>query len=357
MKSFVIAIVVIFAIQHQLSCEAIALDHFKLLDLKVGNRQFTGRVLTHDDRTCWLLRRDGRMDQIAMDQVSAFSEAGDRFQAHSQSEIKSQLQTEFGKTFEVRTSTHYVVVASRGRGDTYVTAFDQIYRECVRALGSRGFTVERPEFPLIAIVFPDHASYSAYCQSEGIRAAPGMVGYYLASSNRVAMYERPDATEMDSTVIHEATHQVAFNTGIHSRVARHPWWVVEGLATVFEADGVRTRREMSTPVDRVNRERHLWFAEYSRKRRVVHSLEKFVRDDKVFETAVLDAYSEAWALSFFLIETRSTDYGKYLRTLVARDPLAAYDADARLNDFTNAFGSDLDGLETSYLKFMRRIGN
>ena len=340
MRNVALTLAAFFAMQFALPGAASALDHFKLLDLHVGTQQFTGRILTHNDDSCWFLCRDGRLRQIAMDKVTEFSEGSDRFKALSQIELKRNLQAEFGKNFEISTTSHYVVVARHGSADLYASIFDRIYREFVRSFSARGFEVAKPEFPLIAIVFSDRVGFTKYCHDEGVRVQPGLVGYYLPTSNRVAMFERPDATELDSTVIHEATHQVAFNTGIHSRLAKHPKWVVEGLATVFEAEGARTRQDLSTPADRINRERYLWFQEYAQTRRSAHSLASFLRDDRRFETATLDAYSEAWALSFFLIETRSSEYGKYLKQLVARDPLQAYDAESRLNDFTNAFGKD-----------------
>ncbi len=355
MRNVALTLAAVFSMPFALPGAAFALDHFKLLDLHVGTQRFTGRILTHNDDSCWFLCRDGRLRQIAMDKVTDFSEASDRFKAHSQIELKRNLQSEFGKNFEISTTSNYVVVARHGSADIYASIFDRIYREFVRSFSARGFDVSKPEFPLIAIVFPDRAGFTKYCHDEGIHVQTGLVGNYLLSSNRIAMFERPDATELDSTVIHEATHQVAFNTGIHSRLAQHPKWVVEGLATVFEAEGVRSRQDLSTPADRINRERYLWFQEYSRTRRSAHSLASFVRDDRRFETATLDAYSEAWALSFFLIETRSTEYGKYLKQLADRDPLKDYNAESRLNDFTNAFGKDINSLEDLYLRYIGRI--
>ena len=39
------------------------------------------------------------------------------------------------------------------------------------------------------------------------------------------------------TIIHEATHQTAYNVGVHARFADQPRWLVEGLAMMFEAEG------------------------------------------------------------------------------------------------------------------------
>src|SRR5204863_7870023 len=104
---------------------------------------------------------------------------------------------------------------------------------------------------------------------------------------------------LKDTMIHEATHQVAFNTGLHSRVGENPKWVVEGLATVFEAPGIRSSGAGPAVKNRINRERFIWFGNYAKARRKPKSLEAFLSSDDLFKSAVLDAYSEAWAFSFF----------------------------------------------------------
>lgn len=337
------------------SASALALDHFKLLDVVVGKERFEGRVLVHDEQACWLLQRDGRLQQFATSSVSEFAERNGRFRASSVVEIKRQLEAEFGSEFEVCTSNHYVVVARPGSAKAYVSMFERIYIDFVRTFRDRGLKVVETEFPLIAIVFSDQSALQNYCLAEKTRLPSSAIGYYLSSSNRVAMYERPTATEIDITVIHEAVHQVAFNTGVHSRLAKDPVWVVEGLATVFESDGIRNRQGAKSLAERVNRHRYLWFEEYSRTRRSANSLRNFIREDSIFETETLDAYSEAWALSFYLLETRSTEYSRYLKRLAARDPLKEYTADDRERDFTQAFGPNLDRMESAFLLFMKRL--
>jgi hypothetical protein len=354
MKSFV-ATLVFSAILLGPSQTVLAADHFKMLDVKVGDQRYAGRVLIHNGEFCWLLQPDGRLQQFATEQVTDFVELKDRFKAKSNRQIQEQLQAEFGPSFEVRTSNHYVVVARSGSAKAYAALFERIYMDFTLAFRARGLHVVEPEFPLVAIVFPNQTSFLDYCKTENAQVPSAVVGCYLHSSNRVAMYERATAEEIDGTVIHEATHQVAFNTGVHSRVAKHPQWVVEGLATVFEAEGTRNRQGTNKPLDRVNRERYLWFDEYSKNRRPNKSLRDFIREDKLFQAATLDAYSEAWALSFFLLETRSAEYSRYLKKLAERDPLKQYEANAREKDFTAAFGHDLPKVESSYLAFMRGI--
>lgn len=331
-----------------------------LLDLKVGREQLQGRIAAHNDRDCWLLGRDGRLSNFRMDDVTDFSEAEERFRPFSALDLRDRLQTEFGRGYEVHTTPHYLVVAQRGASDRYGKLFERVYRQCHTYFSTRGFRMAEPEFPLVAIVFPDQAGFAKYCRQEGTVPREGLVGFYLTTSNRVALYDREangggTAEDVDDTVIHEATHQIAFNTGIHSRIGQNPQWIVEGIATVFEAEGMRSREAIADHTSRLNLERSEWFRRYRRERRPERSLESFLRDDGLFRRAPLDAYSQAWALTYFLIETRPVEFSRYLKTLAARDPLVRYDAKDRLVDFQTAFGRDVEFLEQSMLRYHDRV--
>jgi len=331
-----------------------------LVDVKIGKNQFSGRVAAANERDCWLLQRDGRLSSFHMDDVADFSEVEPRFRPFSSIDLRDRLQTEFGRGFEVKTTTHYIVAARKGTAERYATLFEQIYRQCHTYFVARGFRMDEPEFPLVAVVFPDQLSFAKYYRSEGAMPLPGVVGFYLTASNRVVLYDRAATgqateTDVDDTVIHEATHQVAFNTGIHSRIGQNPQWVVEGLATLFEADGIRARQAEGDVSDRINSERFEWFQNYRRQRRPTDSLEAFLRDDTLFKRASLDAYSQSWALTFYLVETRPAEFARYLKAISARDPLTRYDADSRVANFRDAFGKDLGVIENGLLRFHDRL--
>ena len=162
---------------------------------------------------------------------------------------------------------------------------------------ARGFHIREPEFPLIAVVLPDQASFLRYCQKDKVPLKPGLRGYYLPSSNRVALFDATrnglgDASDVDDTVIHEATHQVAFNLGIHSRMNADPKWVVEGLATVFEREAARLSNRQANVLSRVNPDRYAWFQRYRQSQRQPGALAKLVQSETFFDAAALDNYSE-----------------------------------------------------------------
>jgi hypothetical protein len=158
------------------------------------------------------------------------------------------------------------------------------------------------------------------------------------------------------TIIHEATHQIAFNTSIHNRAAVPPRWVGEGLATLFEAPGVWNARYHPHQSDRINQQRLADFRQYAHTRRPKGSLAQYLRSsDRLFSIAPSIAYSEAWALTFFLSEREPGKYVKYLAKTAAREPLKRYDGDAQLKEFTDVFGVNLNMLEARYLRFIDRL--
>ncbi len=309
--------------------------------------------------------------------VKDFQRLAPVFQPAGAAEIRDGLRREFGKGFEIAASEHYLVCAPVGKAGDYVKLFEEIYRSFRGYFGVRGFRLAEPKFPLVAIVFPDQKSFRDYCKADRVPAPAGLGGYYLRTSNRVALYDPGDPrtaqvqgesftqekfvdaniqANLADTIVHEATHQAAFNTGLHSRIGVTPKWVVEGLATVFEAPGIRDSASVrGKAIQRVNKERYVRFQNYAQARRRPQSLAAFVSSDTPFQRSVLDGYAEAWALSFYLIETRPSKYARYLKIIADRDPMKDYPKAERLEDFQAAFGGDLKMLEADFLRFYARL--
>lgn len=337
-------------------CRGSAAERMVEIDWKGQKR--VGTVMAHDPTTGWFLQRDGRMDPVPLREVGEFRPMG-TFRPFSAMELSEKLRQEFGRRFTVSATSHYVLVVPRTSRKNYGEEFESLYRQFVVTFGARGFRLHEPRFPLVAIVFPDEAQFLAYCKTEGVQPMAGLRGYYLTSSNRIALFEeaRPGAgslVDLDSTVTHEAVHQVAFNTGVHSRVGTNPTWVVEGLATVFESAAARENRRSLPPSSRINASRYQTFRN-AQGSRAADSLARLVQSDDVFRRRPLDAYGEAWALTFYLVERRSADYTAYLQRLAQRDPLEEYSPEQRLADFQKAFGRDLSLLEAHLVRFMDEL--
>jgi hypothetical protein len=328
----------------------------KMLELQIGKTTVTGAIAAKDEETFWLLQRDGRLDSFPIQDVTDYKPLGGAFRPLSSTDLRDQLIKEFGRGYVVGSSTHYLVVAGKGQSKRFVALFEDLYRHLHVYLAARNFRIHEPEFPLVAVVFPNQQTFVEYCLSEKVRPSPGLRGYYLHTSNRVALFDTGDTTgSLDGTVIHEAVHQVAFNLGLHRRIGENPLWVAEGLATAFEPETFRSPLP-TTPISaKINRERYLYFRNYL-SRRPAKSLEEFVKSDGMFQSATLDAYSQAWALTFFLLETRQQQYSQYLKRIAARPQLEPYTEEDRLADFQEAFGKNLDSLDADFVRFVSGLG-
>ncbi|MCA9056049.1 MAG: DUF1570 domain-containing protein [Planctomycetaceae bacterium] len=354
------------------------------IELQTGRETFRGKSVAHNKSVCWLVDGTGELNEVKLDDVTAFKKLPEQFRPDTVVEIRDQLTREAPPGTEVAARGKYVVLGPKGQAANYARLLDGVYSEFWSHFSRRQFQLQQPEFPLIVLVFPSRAQFVAYARAERTPIQSGLKGYYHRSSNRIALYadsplesaslDADDAASVVSapighrgdvlgsvegslrdTLIHEATHQLAYNTGLHSRMGDHPRWVSEGLAMLFEEDSRRDDRGSNDPADRANRSRYIWFMNYRQQRRPAKSLEQFLSADDLFSRAGLDAYSEAWALSFYLIETRRADYAKYLQSVAARDPLLPYTPEERLADFRAAFGKDISYFEGQYLLFLERM--
>ena len=119
----------------------------------------------------------------------------------------------------------------------------------------------------MVVAFADRSSYEAAAERDLGDAVRNIVGYYNLKTNQVNMYDLTGAeslrgpgnrrgsqreiTQMLSqraavplvaTIVHEATHQIAFNCGLQTRLSDIPLWQCEGMAVYFEAPDLTSSR-------------------------------------------------------------------------------------------------------------------
>lgn len=328
------------------------------LDLNLRGKHIEGAPLVWSDNQVELLARDGRLWSFSPDEASQFRRASDSFHGYTAAEMRSQLAAELGHAFEISGTGHYLVAHAPGQRDYWSKRFEDLYRSFMHYFHVRGFNLHEPDFPLVAIVFRNQDDFLRYAHAEGAQIGSNVLGYYSPVSNRVSLFDMSggeanprDWHENAATIIHEATHQTAFNTGLHSRFGQTPRWLVEGLGTMFEAQGVWDSTHHSTREARYNLGR---LAEFRRllSQRPENSLAEFISGDELFQTHVDRAYAEAWALSFFLVETRPKKYAELLSRTAGRAAFQTYEPRQRVADFTAIFGNDLRLLDAQFLRFM-----
>ncbi len=179
-------------------------------------------------------------------------------------------------------------------------------------------------------------------------------GRVAAAAQINLILSQPDAVQTVSTIIHEATHQIAYNCGLHTRFSDFPLWISEGIAMYFETPDLRSEKGWRG-IGNVNRPRLAHFREHGPSRGSKW-LEAMLCDDKQFIDTkhALDAYANAWALTYFLITKHPKEYVAYLSTLSAKKPILEDGPEGRLDDFRNCFG-DLSQVSAEFLRYMSRL--
>jgi len=328
---------------------------------RVNGQMLEGKPLAWSADQMLLLGRDGRLHDFNPKLAKEGKKTSPRFFGYSPSEMKSVLQTEFGKQFDVSTTPHYLVVHPQGERDQWANRFEELYNRFEYYFRVRGFKLAEPPYPLVAIVFRDEAEYHRHTAASGTPMRPNTLGHYDPASNRVFLFDvtsggsGADWSENADTIIHEATHQTAYNVGIHKRFTAAPRWLVEGLATMFEARGVWNRRYDNSQSDRINKYRLDEFRAYTKTRRREGAISELIASDDAFRGDVGGAYAEAWALSFYLCETQPRLYAAYLEKNANRPLFADYPAAERMADFQEIFGNEMKMFETRFLRFMEEV--
>ena len=326
----------------------------------VQGKTLEGKPLSWTDQSMTLLARDGQLHEFVPSEAKKAKKTSPTFKGYSSEEMRQKLYEEFGNRFDFASTNHYLVAHPRGERDVWAPRFEDLYRTFVNYFRVRGFSPTEPDYPMVAVVFANRSEYERYVQSSSSGAPSGALGHYEPRSNRVYLYEQGDASDSGwadtaSTVIHEATHQTAYNVGVHTRFAEGPRWVSEGLATMFEARGVHDSRSYDRVEQRINRVRLEDFRSLVATSRPLGTLATYIASDDSFDRSAIPAYAQAWALTFFLSETRPREYASYLDRLAKRKLFSEYSATERVADFRRAFGNDLELLDSQFHSYVKKL--
>ncbi|MGA2618487.1 MAG: DUF1570 domain-containing protein [Thermoguttaceae bacterium] len=336
-------------------------------------------VLTAQDGGILLLARDGVLWNIEPAEQVRHTSDELPFHAYPAQELSKRVLGGLPPGFEAYQTTHYLVLhqTSRAYAQWCGALFERLYGAFHNAWSHRGVELVEPEFPLVAIIFADKQSYVKFSARDLGDAAETIIGYFNLATNRMIMYDLtgaaggrsargsstaqinqiladPEAGRAVSTIVHEATHQIAFNCGLHARYSDCPLWFSEGIAMYFETPDLHSAKGWAG-VGVVNRARRAQFQSYLA-RRGPDSLKTLITADTRFRDPKqgLDAYSEAWTLTYFLLRQHLKEYVDYLKMLSKKGPLLRDGPQRRLEEFEHYFGP-WQKVDADLLRFMARL--
>ena len=329
-----------------------------MMSALVESRLVEGQPLSWSAERVLLLGRDGALYDFAAADAEQAKRTANRFAPYSNIDMQARLREEFGPGWDATATAHFVAVHPTGAWSAWAERLERLYGNFVRYMQVRGIRLKSPATPLVAVVFRNQSSYFAYARAQGRSLPAGTLGHYDPATNRIYLYDSgngdADSTLGGDTIIHEATHQAAYNTGVHTRFAEQPRWLVEGLAMMFESPGVWNPGPSPQRADRLNRYRLTRFRTTAGERSP-QWIAELVASDRNFTSDVLTAYAEAWMLSFYLSETQPQQYSYYLRKVAARPLFAEYPPADRVRDFAGMFGNDYAQLAAQVQQFVDRL--
>jgi len=157
-----------------------------------------------------------------------------------------------------------------------------------------------------------------------------------------------------SVTVHEMTHQLAYNCGIHSKYFGTPRWLIEGLAMYFEAPDEDQWKQPG----QLNKNRLERFVKANSSGQYI-TLKKLITEDDVFKLdkgRASDAYAAAWSLFYYLDYEQHKRLYDYVYNLSMKMSGKSYGFEERLGDFEKYFGH-IGQLEHNWQGFMFDIAS
>lgn len=326
-------------------------------------RTVVGEVITEArDGGVMLLADDGHLWTLQPEQIRKRTPVAGPLSIVSDDTLQQRLLEEVsgqpdGSDFAIHRTEHYWIVynCNEAYAKRVGGLFESLYRSFYTYWENQHWDLPEPRFPLVAVLLKDRKSFVNYGKADIGDSVENMIGYYNLSTNRMTTFNVPNWERNVSTIVHEATHQLAYNCGLQTRFADNPMWVSEGLATFFESPDMRNPGRWRG-IGRVNRTNLARWQRYQRNR-PTDSLARLLSDDNRYRTAATaaDAYGEGWALTYFLMKARRKQYVEYLRQLSEGKPLVVQSPRSRIEMFETAFGADLNKIDGQFIKFMQRV--
>ena len=338
--------------------------------------QISGRILIEaQDGGLLFEERNGRIRQLTPAVIKSKTTSDFPFLPMTNDELGNDLLLQVPPGFEVHQTDHYVICSNSAEeycefvGKLLEKAFDQYFK----FMGEQEIAVRQPAGKLPIIILQSEAEFKEFAATQHPETSfEDTPGYYSLRENQVLLQDLTRDRSLRSstairkrladqplqvaTMVHEAIHQLAFNSGLQIRMADNPVWLSEGLALYFEPIAPRSSNLWTRP-GLVSGRHHPVFVKNSENGITEIPLRDLLSVDKAFLSAdaVAIAYAESWGLTSYLFRQQKDGMKKYLTKISQRKPLQRVSPEERVSEFEDAFGKSADEIERETVSFVRRL--
>ena len=345
-------------------------------------KNLTGELVALDDSFGQLiLDADGQLTAVSPDELKRLEILPGKLEPTSTKDLAAKALQLMPAGSKVIATDHFIVCYNTS--DAYArwnsNLYERLYKGFYRFWKEKGIELAPPRFPLIALVFETKNDYVRYASQE-FGGAENTIGYYHQSTNRLASYDltgiedmlppgasvaredlinqilsRPQAERTVATIVHEACHQISFNSGLQVRLGDNPLWLSEGLATFFESPDLSTQNGWGG-IGKVNWHNYNVLSRYM-PNRTNDSLEMLLLDDGRLRSGetMTNAYAEAWGLTYYLIKSKPKQFVSFIKAIRDKPPGTRSTPKERIELFQKCFGDDLSKLDKDFVRFLQKV--
>ncbi|HEV3164841.1 MAG TPA: DUF1570 domain-containing protein [Isosphaeraceae bacterium] len=248
--------------------------------------------------------------------------------------------------FQTSRSTHFLAIgdAPDAFREKALKICEKLAVEYQHHFQFKGFKLSSLPHTLTVVTLADADSFKKF---SGLEADPGVGGYYEQKTNRLVILDNRDGNQANLTqaqqanlvsLVHEASHQLTYNTGLLNREGDVPVCISEGLANYAEAWSPTRLSHLGG--ENIGRRQGLDLAKSQRLPWI--PISKLLTDDALFQggggddPALQLAYGESWLLVYQLMSkpSRIASFRDYLKAIFDRrdDKERLADAQAHLQD-------------------------
>ena len=337
-----------------------------------------GRVhVEAQDGSIMLEDRTGRIHSLLPAQILEREETDIQFSFLPIAELSAHLMGAHGDTFRLHETDNFLLCSDASEVYTVYCGrlLESVLSKYVDFFEDSDVKLVSPTVKMQVVIFRNKTTFSEYARQQHPETDFSDVpGYYSIRDNQMLVTavsgDRQFRRESDlvrvlkrnrrqvETIVHEAIHQLAFNTGLQVRYAPNPMWLSEGLAVYFEGTSGSGPLAWSRPGE--SSRVHLpGLKQLSNNDALPVPLISLLGSDSAFQSAdqvtFAYAYAESWSLTHFLITRHRAAFDRLLASYQSAKPLESITQEQHVERFLTAVVSPLDEVSSNLRRHFDRL--